>query len=258
MFRWQSLVALCLLGCAHTVAEGDSANARIHHDIALTSMNRGDLRSALRELLAAVELDPNMPQVHNALGLVYLGMSKVDESIHHYELAVELKPDFSEARNNLGVALMAAGRYDDAIASFKAALGDILYATPSLAEGNMGWAYYLKQDVATGEQHLRNAVADNPKFCRGYEWLARIGLEQDDPDQVVASCKRFQKYCADDAAIARSMAPDYLRQMQYYLAMGYQKLGDRGAARRALVECAVLDAEGEFGQKCTQSLRAIQ
>jgi type IV pilus assembly protein PilF len=254
--RW--FLVLMLASCAHTVPESDTAGAQIHHDIGITAMRAGDLRGALRELLRALELDPQLPQLHNALGLVYHGMNRMDDAIRHYETAVELLPTYSEAQNNLGVALMAAGRYDDAIASLQVALRDILYPTPSLAEGNMGWAYYLKNDAETGKKHLRNAVAENPKFCRGYEWLAKIGLDEGKPEQVVANCKRFEKYCADDAVIARSIAPDYMRQMQYYLAMGYVKLGDADAARRTLVACAVVDSDGEYGQKCMQSLRTLQ
>jgi type IV pilus assembly protein PilF len=250
--------ALAFLACAHTVTESDQASARIHHDIALTNMNRGELREALRELLTAVELDPEMPQVHNALGLVYHGMGHLEDAIEHYQKAVELKPTYSEAHNNLGVALMSAERYDEAIAAFRVALGDILYGTPSLAEGNMGWAYYLKKEADLGKKHLRNAVATNPKFCRGYEWLAKIGLDEGNPEQVVANCKRFEKYCLDDVAIGRTIPPDYLRQMQYYLGMGYMKLGDHDAAKRALVQCAVVDADGEYGGKCAQTLRSLQ
>ena len=78
------------------------------------------------------------------LGMVYHALEHLDESIGHYEQAVELKPSFSEAHNNMGTVLIDLGRYDDAIDSFKVALGDILYRTPALAEGNMGWAYYKK------------------------------------------------------------------------------------------------------------------
>src|SRR5206468_11932526 len=111
------------------------------------------------------------------------------------ERAVALRPNFSEAHNNFGVLLLDMGRYDEAIAHFKIALGDILYATPSLAEGNLGWTYFRKGDAEEGLRHLRNAVALNPKFCRGYGWLAQIELTRNRAEQVVAYCKRYQKHC---------------------------------------------------------------
>jgi type IV pilus assembly protein PilF len=251
-------MTVALAACAATVSEADHANSLIHHDIAIDSMNHGDLRAALRELLLAVDLDPSVPQVHHALGLVYHAMGRLQDGLEHYKKAIELKPDFSEAHNNMGALLIDLGRYDEAIAAFKVALADILYATPSLAEGNMGWAYYKKGDVEAALKHLRNAVAQNPKFCRGYEWLARIGLDEERPSDVVANCKRFEKYCAGDPDIARSIAPEYLRQMKYYLGMGLVRQGERNAARAALSTCADGDADSDFATQCLQALRALE
>jgi type IV pilus assembly protein PilF len=250
-------VALGALACSGPVSEADAASARIHHDIAVANLDRGDMRGALRELLVAVDLDPQMPEVHYALGLVYHAMHKSSEALEHYEKALALKPNYSEAHNDFGALLIDLGRYDDAIEHFKKALGDILYATPSLAEGNLGWAYYKKGDVEQARQHLRNAVAQNPKFCRGYEWLARIGVERGDAAEAVANVKRFEKYCLADAQVAKTLDPEYVREMHYYLGVGYQKQGDREGARRAFASCAVADTS-EYGSRCMQSLHALE
>ena len=251
-------LAAGLVACAHTTSEADAGTARIHHDIAIASFHRGDLRGALRELLVAVDLDPELAQAHNALGLVYHAMGRTDDALRHYRRALELKPDYSEAHNNLGVLWMDLGRYEQAIASLEAALGDILYATPSLAEGNLGWAHYKNGDIERGRRHLRNAVAQNPKFCRGYEWLARIGIERGEPAEIVANVKRFEKYCLQDAEVARTLTPDYVRQMKYYLGVGYLKQGERDAARVAFAACAAASADSGFGLKCAQSLRSLE
>jgi len=253
-----ALGALALPSCAHTASEEERNNARIHHDIAINALNNNDLRGALGELLAAVEQDPELPQAHNALGLVFHAMGRLDDSLEHYHKAIALKPTFSDAYNNMGVLLIDLGRYDDAIAAFKVATGDILYPTPSLPEGNMGWAYFKKGDNEAAQRHLRNAVATNPKFCRGYEWLARIALEQDRAAEVVVNCRRFEKYCGADPLIVKTLAPDYLRQMQYYLAMALLKQGESDAARATLSACASDDAANEFGGKCLASLRALR
>jgi len=252
------LVAVAASGCAGTVTEANTANARIHHDIGVSNLGRGELREALRELLIAADLDPDLPQTHNALGIVFHALDKSKEALAHYERAIELRPDFSEAHNNLGVLLIDLGRYSDAIVHFKKALGDILYATPALAEGNMGWAYYKNGDVEAGRMHLRNAVAQSPKFCRGYLWLARIGVDTGDAAEAIANARRFDKYCLADAGVSSTLAPEYAREMHYYLGIGYLKQGDREAARKSFSSCAVSDGGGEFGAKCTQSLRLVQ
>jgi type IV pilus biogenesis/stability protein PilW len=252
-------VALVAASCAPAITAKDRAIARTRHDIGVTYLSQGALRDALRELLGAVEADPELADAHNALGLVYHALGRHKEALDHYDKAVLYNPEFSEAHNNRGALLLALERYDGAIASFKKALGNILYATPSLAEGNLGWAYFKKGEVETGITHLRNAVAMNPKFCRGYGWLAEIETERDKPDQVVAYCMRFEKHCTGDPAIARTIPPSFLAEMKFRLGFGYEKLGHRKEARAAFSECAAEQSESaaEFQTKCARSLAAL-
>ena len=252
------VVLLAASSCLPAISDKARQSARINYDIGVTSLNRGEHRDALRALMVAVDEDPDLPEAHNALGLVLHAMGKQQEALKHYQEAVALRDKFSEAYNNKGVLLLDMGRYDDAIADFKVALGNILYNTPYLAEGNMGWAFYKKGDVATAQEHIGNAVATDPQFCRGYQWLARIALEQDHADQVVAHAQRFKRYCVDNASVAASVAPDYKREMQYYLGMGYLKQGQLEPARQQFAECSVRDRDAVgFGSKCRQSLKAL-
>ena len=251
------LLALIASACAPAITAKDRAAAQVHYDIAVASMNNNDMRGALRDLLTSVERDPELPQTHNALGMVYHSLGHLDDSLLHYERAVELKPDFSEAQNNLGTLYITLGRYSDAIAAFKKALSDILYATPALAEGNLGWAYYKSGDTQKGVQHLRNAVAGSPKFCRGYEWLARIFLADEKPADVITQIKRFEKYCIDDVTIAETIPATYRNELFYYLAVAYLKRGDRQAANETFTRCSKEAADEGFGKKCADSLRGL-
>ena len=144
-----------------------------------------------------------------------------------------------------------------AIDAFDQALSDILYKTPSLAEGNMGWAYYRMGKADQGIKHIRNAVATNPKFCRGYEWLARIALEKDDAKGVARSYERFDKYCARDEQIGKILAPETLHQMKYYLGLSLVKSGEHDAARAVFSQCALPEADSGFGAQCQTSLREL-
>ncbi|MBI5511998.1 MAG: tetratricopeptide repeat protein [Deltaproteobacteria bacterium] len=252
------LTALQLAACAATISDKDRAGAKIRYDIAVNAMEHGDLRAALRDLLGAVEADPELVQAHNALGLVYHAMGRQEDALTHYREAVRLAPKFSEVQNNMGVLLLDLGRYDDAILAFKVALSDILYATPFIAEGNMGWAFYKKGDATQGLKHLRNAVATNPKFCRGYGWLAQIELELNDAAQAVAYAKRFEKHCLEDAAIAATVPGTFAREMKYYLGRGYQTLGDVESSRQAFAACATDDAESDVEAKCARGLSELR
>ena len=262
----RSFLTLCLLavvaqsGCATVVNRKDRESARIAYDLGITAFDRGDSREALRGLLSAVRLDPTLAEAHNALGLLYHGMGKEAEALVHYEEATRLRPTFSEAFNNKGILLLDMGRYDEAIAAFEVALQDILYTTPTLAEGNLGWAYYRKGEVALAKERIGSAVASDPKFCRGYEWLMRIALDADDGTEAVAQGNRFLRHCANNKALADVLSADYLRDMNYYLAMGHLKLGHVGEAAALLSKCAdEEDAPPKSpAARCAAALKPLQ
>ena len=249
--------ASSLSGCAPAISDKDRHLAQTHYEIAVTSFTGGDYREALRELLKSTKLNPDLAEAHAILGMVYHALGRLDDGLAHYERAVSIKPHFSAAYNNMGTLLIDLGRYDEAIDAFEVALGDILYKTPSLAEGNMGWAYYRMGKTDDGIKHIRNAVATNPKFCRGYEWLARIGLDRDASDEVARSYQRFEKYCAKDEEIGKILAPDTLHQMKYYFGLSLVKQGDRDAARAIFSQCALPDADVGFAVQCRTSLKEL-
>ncbi len=246
-----------LLGACATTGAVDSQAAVAHYDLGVSELRQGQPRDALRSLTKAVEADPEMARAHNALGLVYHALGRDEEGLVHYEEAVDLDPEFSEAFNNMGILLADLGRYDEAIEAFETALNDVLYRYPTHAEANMGWAYYKRGDVESAVRHLRNAVATNPKFCRGYEWLAVIGIEQHRPDQAVANVHRFEKHCVADETLASQIPATYRQEMSFYLARGYHELGDTTAAKKSYADCA-LAGETSVGIKCAQSLRSLR
>jgi type IV pilus assembly protein PilF len=255
-----SFCCLMWLGCATVVTRKDRDSARVSYDLGITAFNRGDSREALRGLLSAVRLDPTLAEAHNALGLLYHGMGKEADALVHYEDAVRLRPKFSEAYNNMGILLLDMGRYDEAIASFKVALEDILYTTPTLAEGNLGWAYYRKGEVALAKERIGSAVAADPQFCRGYEWLMRIALDADDGTEAVAQGNRFVKHCLNNKVLSDALSPDYRREMAYYLAIAHLKLGHVTEAITLLKGCADLeDAPPQSpSDRCAQALRPLR
>lgn len=255
MYRLTLIVVFACSACATTSA-ADSAAAVAHYDLGVSELRQGDTRDALRTLRKAVEADPDMYRAHNALGLVYHSLGRLDDALEHYNTAVDLKEDFSDAYNNRGVLLTDLGRYEEAIESFEIALNNVLYAFPTHAEANMGWAYYKKGEAERAIRHLRNAVATNPKFCRGYEWLAQIGIETERPDQAIANVRRFEKHCVADEQIAKQLPATYRQEMNYYLARGYHQIGDTAQARKGYADCAI-QGETTIGLKCVQSLRSL-
>ena len=92
---------------------------------------------------------------------------------------------------NLGNLYLDQGRLDEAIALYEQALNDMLYATPYIAEANLGWAYFKKGNTAQAIEHLRASVTHNPQFCLGYKDL---GLVQDARGDLAAACTEFGRF----------------------------------------------------------------
>src|SRR5205085_3114680 len=69
-FAW--VVAAATAGCATGMsAEQRARAAEIHYELGTNYLTNGDSQAALKEYLAAVEQNPELPQPHNALGLLY-------------------------------------------------------------------------------------------------------------------------------------------------------------------------------------------
>lgn len=122
---------------------------------------RADLRDALKEFQAALDLRPNEPELHEGLGEVYLehleydaaqrelektlalnsasthalyllGRVYVEEketekAVPYLERAVRLQPDLTEANSLLGTAYLRLGQYANAISSLEKAAGSDHY-----------------------------------------------------------------------------------------------------------------------------------
>ncbi|MHB1846848.1 MAG: social motility TPR repeat lipoprotein Tgl [Deltaproteobacteria bacterium] len=241
-------LALALTGCGPSAH--DLENAQIHYDLGVNAMElQHDPQSALKDLEAAVQANPNMEQAQNALGLVYhMMLHRPEEAVPHYLRALELDPKDSEAANNLGAAYTDLGRYADAARMFQRALADELYRTPYIAEGNLGWVLYKEGDVQAGLQHLENAVRTNPAYCQGYRSLGMIDAEQGKLEAAEREFTRFHDKCPN------------LPESSYRLGLVLLKEGRDAQAREQLRACA--EAKGakdtDLGAECGRLLKLMQ
>ncbi len=241
-----------------SVKQGDTARvSRISYDLGVAAFSRGSMREALKELLKAADDNPKDPDVQHMLGLVYHSLGYPNLALTHYEKALSLKESFSEASNNYGILLMDLGRYSEAVDAFQKALSNLLYPTPFLAEGNMGWAYYQWGEIPAALKHLQHAVHTNPGFCRGYQWLARISLDQKKADEVLKYYEKFEKHCVSDAQWASQVPVTYTHEMMYYAGLAYLQKGFLEQASQMLKECGEKGSPEGIGRQCGVALKAM-
>jgi superkiller protein 3 len=58
-------------------------------------------KAAIKELEAAIRLDPDFAVARNNLGMVYYGLEKYDDAIKAFEEALKIDPEDLVTQNNL-------------------------------------------------------------------------------------------------------------------------------------------------------------
>jgi Flp pilus assembly protein TadD len=72
-------------------------------DLGIAYRRAGDFEAAERNLLLAIETNPEHPAAHNELGIVYRSTGRFNEARASYESALVIYPDYHYARRNLAV-----------------------------------------------------------------------------------------------------------------------------------------------------------
>ena len=257
MRRFIPLVLMSFAACAAEISEKERVDARIQYDLGVDHLSKGNVPGALQAFMSSERLDPDFPDLHSGLGLVYISINRLDDAERHFKRALELKPAYSDVRNNLGLVYLIRGEWDKAIEQFKIALQDVLYATPSHAEGNMGYAYYKRGDRAKALKHLKNATLVNPKFCRGYLWLGEIYQEASELKDAERYLDRFIERCVLDPNL-KSMV-DAAAQSEVYLRLAQVTLaaGNAPRARSAFKSCIDAGRDTPHYDMCDEGLKQL-
>ncbi|MFL5320212.1 MAG: social motility TPR repeat lipoprotein Tgl [Myxococcaceae bacterium] len=251
MFRSVVLVlaaSAVLFGCRHIPDEKERQGAQIHYDLGINAQNSGQPQEAYKEFSEALKLDPFFPEAHNAMGLLlHFGFHKYDDAIAQYQEALKNRPEFSEAKTNMGNVYLEQGKYDEAIKLYEEALNDMLYATPFIAQGNLGWALYKKGDTAGALDHIKAAVTMNPKFCLGYK---NLGLIHDAEGKADEACKQYAKYV--------EACPD-VGDAWYRQGVCLGKSGDPAKAKEAFAACqSKAGSNDDLRDQCKRLQDAMQ
>ncbi|NLE85467.1 MAG: tetratricopeptide repeat protein [Myxococcales bacterium] len=249
-----------LSGCGGSRPPGDPTRmSESEVDIAIDLWQvRGQPREALDHGLRAVELDPENADASHLVSLIYLdfcGQSALDEchldeAEKHARRAVALRPDFLEAQNTLAVILVHQQRYDDAIALLEPITANILYRTPEIAWGNLGWAYLESGRPKRAIPALRKAVAAQPLFCVGNY---RLGLAHARVRELQQALEAFDRALETDAPGCAALQDAYLERARVHHA-----LGELEHTRADLDRCLSLHKSTPVGKECSRMLSRLQ
>ncbi len=189
-------LALLVQGCAH-VSEKDKEQSNLHYELALQSLLK-EPQMALKEADVALELDPKNGEAWHVKALVlHHSFGRLEEAQLAFAKALEFKEPFSEARVNLGNLYLDQKRYDDAITQYQLALNDVMYPTPFLPQGNMGWAYFKKGDHKLAVETLKAALSVSPKYCMGEVQLGQVYEAMQNTADACKYYGRYREHCPD-------------------------------------------------------------
>jgi Tfp pilus assembly protein PilF len=219
---------------------------------------RNQPREALEHALRAADLDPENADASHLVALIYLdfcGRSALDEC-HLDEAekfarrAVATRDSFLEAQNTLAVVLVHQKREAEAIQVLKPITANILYRTPEIAWGNLGWAYLEQGKNQEAVTALRRAVAAQPLFCVGNY---RLGVAYHRTGHLTEAREALDGAVETDAPGCAQIQDAYLERALVNLA-----LGDVERTRADLDRCIGLDKRTGSGRECGRLLTKLQ
>ena len=240
-----------LLGCATltgTASEDDARKATSRLDLGTDHLTNGRSALALREFLAAEQLDPHNAQVQYALADAYLARGKRVEAQRHARRALQLFPDYHDARLFLSALLLIEKRYADTIVECDRLIDDPTFPTPWRAYTNRAWAEYQlgrKKDARESLEYAR-------EFQRNY-WPATLALAilESDAGHRPEAIRLYQEI------IAQSPGAAVEAEVNYRLAEVYVALGQRREAMGHLSTSVARAPESEWGKKSQAYLKRL-
>lgn len=217
----------------------------------------GRTREALDHALKAVEYDNTNPDAAHLVALLYLdfcrtsaiGECHLKEAEVHARKAVSLREDFLEAQNTLAVVLIHEKKYGEAIKLLVPITENMLYGTPEIAWGNLGWAYLNMGDDKQAIAALRRAVAAQPLFCVG---SFRLGVAYHRAGAMESAVESLNRALETDAPGCANLQDAYFERAQVH-----QELGEIENSREDLDRCLELAKRSKTGRACDRMMATL-
>lgn len=232
------LLVACSLGCVTGPSAKDIKQAEISYDLGVGELRAGRITEALKNFLESVKLNPDFAEAHNGLGLAHHLLGNHEKALAHFEKSLELKPDKAEVMNNMARVYISQSRFRLAIPLLRKALEDVFLKERYLAESNLGWSLFQIGEVDEAFKCVRNALAQNERYCVGYEYLGLMHQSRKEYSEAIREFSELTKQC-----------PRYITG---WLNLGKTHLmqGDDGNGCTALERCRSISRMTDVGREC--------
>src|SRR5215472_9708233 len=92
------------------------------HLLGVICSQRGEHAAALRQIDAAITVNPAIAAAHNNRGVALNALGRRDDALASFERAVALAPDYFDAWRNRANTLLGLGRFEEAALGYDRAI----------------------------------------------------------------------------------------------------------------------------------------
>ena len=245
--------AFVALGCATRQAKLEEdrllRQARSHFDLGVNHVANRRIPFALRELMAALELEPDNPRTHYALGDAYMRNGKLVDAERHLKQALAIWPEFHDARLHLSALYIHTERYRLAMVETQMLVDEPTFPAPWRALTNHGWAHFKLGEMVEARASLEDAYELNRAY---WPTLLDLGILENREGRRLEAIERFQQL------LELRPGPSATAETNYRLAEIYISLGKRDRAVGHLLVAVTKAPEGRWGKKSEEYLKLLR
>ncbi len=155
----------------------DAANkspnsARVHDNLGLAYIGRGEYDLAIAEFQRTLELHPLYYLAYYNAGVVYQLQNSLDLARDSYEECLKINPQYFRAYYNLGILYRKTGDLDKAIQAYEKAIS--LDQRHSFVYNNLGVALTDRGQTDKAESVFKKAVELDPGYEKAYFNLGNL------------------------------------------------------------------------------------
>ena len=160
-------------------------------DVDYIKTTRGLINSAIKEFVAAVNLDKNYYQAYNMMGIATLKLGNKQDAMDLFKTALKINPTFANAYDNIGIVEMMNGNLDAAEDNFMKAMK---YNT----HNPTAWYHMCQVETRRGNYSkaltwVNHSLHVNPNSSPALTLQGELYLKQGNQAAAINSFKKAQK-----------------------------------------------------------------
>lgn len=241
-------IIILVLSSCKSFSNRSEERAELHQQLGVSYMQQGNYPLALKELLAAEELDNENPYLQNNLGLLYFAREKFELSAKHFARAYDIDPKYTDAKNNLARVYVELKKFSEAQSLLNEVLADLTYPFAIKAHMNFGLLEFKREKFSEAKKYFKQVLSQNREDCYAQVFLGRSFLELKENKQAVDQLEKATTFCkvinVDEA--------------HYFSAIALYRLGEKDLSLIRFKELLALFPQAKYRDQSKKMIDIIE